>query len=38
MPASDGSGPVLLSIHNGVAEMVLNRPEQDERDEPRDGA
>jgi 2-(1,2-epoxy-1,2-dihydrophenyl)acetyl-CoA isomerase len=28
MPVSEGSGPVLLSIDNGVAEMVLNRPDK----------
>jgi enoyl-CoA hydratase/carnithine racemase len=28
MPASEGSGPVLLSIDGGVAEVVLNRPDK----------
>ncbi len=28
MPASEGSGPVLLSIDGGVAELVLNRPDK----------
>jgi 2-(1,2-epoxy-1,2-dihydrophenyl)acetyl-CoA isomerase len=28
MPASEGGGPVLLSIAGGVAELVLNRPEK----------
>jgi 2-(1,2-epoxy-1,2-dihydrophenyl)acetyl-CoA isomerase len=28
MPASEGTGPVLLSIDGGVAELVLNRPDK----------
>ena len=28
MPASDGAGPVLLTIDGGVAELVLNRPDK----------
>ena len=28
MPASEGTGPVLLSIDSGVAELVLNRPDK----------
>src|SRR6202044_3024333 len=28
MPASEGAGPVLLSIDGGVAELVLNRPDK----------
>jgi enoyl-CoA hydratase/carnithine racemase len=28
MPASEGGGPVLLTIDGGVAELVLNRPDK----------
>jgi 2-(1,2-epoxy-1,2-dihydrophenyl)acetyl-CoA isomerase len=28
MPASEGTGPVLLVINGGVAELVLNRPDK----------
>jgi len=28
MPASEGDGPVLLTIEGGVAELVLNRPDK----------
>jgi 2-(1,2-epoxy-1,2-dihydrophenyl)acetyl-CoA isomerase len=28
MPASEGAGPVLLTIEGGVAELVLNRPDK----------
>ncbi|HEY6469713.1 MAG TPA: enoyl-CoA hydratase-related protein [Candidatus Dormibacteraeota bacterium] len=28
MPASEGTGPVLLTIDGGVAEVVLNRPDK----------
>jgi 2-(1,2-epoxy-1,2-dihydrophenyl)acetyl-CoA isomerase len=28
MPASEGTGPVLLSLDGGVAELVLNRPDK----------
>lgn len=28
MPASEGTGPVLLTIEGGVAELVLNRPDK----------
>jgi 2-(1,2-epoxy-1,2-dihydrophenyl)acetyl-CoA isomerase len=28
MPASEGAEPVLLSVENGVAELVLNRPDK----------
>jgi len=28
MPASEGAGPVLLTVDGGVAELVLNRPDK----------